>query len=36
MRWKLALTALLAVIAVVVASIEFQLWNPRRASVETG
>ncbi|MCC5868266.1 MAG: alpha/beta hydrolase [Gammaproteobacteria bacterium] len=34
MRWKLALIAILAVIAVVVASIEFQLWNPRRAAVE--
>jgi pimeloyl-ACP methyl ester carboxylesterase len=34
MRWKLGLIAVVAVIAVVVASIEFQIWNPRRAVVE--
>ena len=34
MRWKLVLTAGLALAAAAALSIEFQLWNPRRAAVE--
>ncbi len=34
MRWKLVLAAGLALVVFAVLSIEFQLWNPRRATVE--
>jgi pimeloyl-ACP methyl ester carboxylesterase len=34
MRWKIGLITVLAILTVVVVSIEFQFWNPRRAVVE--
>ncbi len=34
MRWKLLLAAGLALVTFALLSIEFQLWNPRRATVE--
>jgi pimeloyl-ACP methyl ester carboxylesterase len=34
MRWKLVLAAGLALVTFAMLSIEFQLWNPRRATVE--
>ena len=34
MRWKLVLAAGLALVTFAILSIEFQLWNPRRATVE--
>lgn len=34
MRWKLVLAAGLALVTFALLSIEFQLWNPRRATVE--
>jgi len=34
MRWKFVLVSALALVTFAVLSIEFQLWNPRRATVE--